>query len=92
MAPRERRENLLFSMAIGKVELMYQCFPKHSYMGTARMKQDKENEKEVKQKRVSIERSKVGMKKEVPIPSYSSGLLFCQGHYSQRSGASSEWQ
>ena len=27
-----------FSMAIGKEELMHECFPKHLHMGTARMK------------------------------------------------------
>ena len=27
-----------FSMAIGNVELIHECFPKHSRMGTARIK------------------------------------------------------
>ena len=31
-------------MAKGIAELMHECFPKHSRMGTARMKQDKEIE------------------------------------------------
>ena len=31
-------------MAIGNEELMLECFPKHSSMGTARMKKDKETE------------------------------------------------
>ena len=35
-------------MAIGNGELMYQCLPKHSHMGTATMKQDKEIDKDVK--------------------------------------------
>ena len=47
-------------MAIGNVELMHECVPKHSRMG--RMKQDKETEVESK-KSVSMERSKVGTKK-----------------------------
>ena len=29
-----------FSMAIRNVELMHECFPKHSCKGTARMKQE----------------------------------------------------
>ena len=29
-------------MAIGNGELMHECFPKYSRMGTVRMKQDKE--------------------------------------------------
>ena len=32
---------LPFSMTIRNVELMHECFPKHSPMGTARMKQAK---------------------------------------------------
>ena len=31
-----RREQVPFSMAIGNVELMRECFPKHPRMGTAR--------------------------------------------------------
>ena len=31
-------------MAIGNVELMQECFPKHFRMGTAWMKEDKETE------------------------------------------------
>ena len=31
-----RREQVPFSMAIGNGELMHECFPKHSRMGTAR--------------------------------------------------------
>ena len=31
-----RREQVLFSMAIGNGELMHECFPKHPRMGTAR--------------------------------------------------------
>ena len=44
-------------MAIGNVELMHKCFPKHSRMGTERMKYDKETERNNK-RGVSIERSK----------------------------------
>ena len=35
-------------MAIGNGELMHECFPKHSHMGTTRMKEDKETDKEGK--------------------------------------------
>ena len=31
-------KNVPFSMAIGNVELMHECFPKHSYMGTRKNK------------------------------------------------------
>ena len=34
----ERKNKVPFSMAIGSEELMHECFPKHSRMGTARMK------------------------------------------------------
>ena len=55
-------------MAIGNVELMHECFLKHSRMGTARMKYDKETEEEAKKRGVSMEEnSKAGIKKkEVP--------------------------
>ena len=32
-------------MGIGNVELMHECFPKHSRMRAARMKQDKKKQK-----------------------------------------------
>ena len=51
-------------MAIEKVELTHECFPKHLRMGTARMKESKETE-EGKQKRVKMERNKIGTQKEV---------------------------
>ena len=50
-------------MAIGNGELMHECFPKHSRMGTVRMKQDKEADEKGKRWGVSMERSKAGMKK-----------------------------
>ena len=41
---KERNEEVPFSMAIRNGELMHECFPKHSRMGTARMKEDNETE------------------------------------------------
>ena len=38
-------------MAIGNGELVHECFPKHSRMGTARMKYDKETDEDGKEKR-----------------------------------------
>ena len=35
---QREKEEVPFSMAIGNRELMHECFPKHSRMGTARMK------------------------------------------------------
>ena len=52
-------------MAIENVELMQEYFPKHSRMGTAKMKLYKETEG--KKRCVSLERSKVDTKeKDVP--------------------------
>ena len=48
-------------MAIGNVELMHECLPKHSRMGTATMKQDEETEGEMRVD--SMERSKTLIKK-----------------------------
>ena len=53
-------------MTIGNVELMHECFPKHSCMGSARMLQDKETE-EVKNRAVGMEEVKrASNKKEAP--------------------------
>ena len=51
---------------------MHECFPKHSSMGTARMKLDKETDKEGKMRGVSIEKSKSDTKKKSRRPNYSS--------------------
>ena len=51
-------------MAIGNGELMHECFPKHSRMGTARMKKDKVTDEEGKKRGVSMERSTAGTKKK----------------------------
>ena len=52
-------------MAIGNGELMHECFPKHSRMGTARMKLDKETGEGGKKRGVSMEKSKAGTKKKM---------------------------
>ena len=48
-------------MAIENSKLMHECFPKHYCIKTARMKKDKDSEKEGKKRYVSME-SQVGMK------------------------------
>ena len=53
-------------MAIGNGELMHECFPKHSGMGTARMKYDKETDEEGNKRDMSMERSNAGTKKISP--------------------------
>ena len=53
-------------MATGNEELMQEYFHKNSRMGTARIKQDKETDKEGKGRSVSMERSEVGTKKRSP--------------------------
>ena len=57
---------VLFSMAIGHGKLMHECSPKHSRMGTARTKEDKETDENGKKRAVSMERSKVGTEKRSP--------------------------
>ena len=46
-----------FSMAMGNTNLVQECFPKHSHMGTTRMKLDKETDYDGKKSGVSMERS-----------------------------------
>ena len=48
------------------MELMHECFPKHSSIGTARMTYDKETDEEGNKRGVSMERSKEGTKKISP--------------------------
>ena len=45
---------------------MNECFPKHSGMGTARMKYDKVTDEQGKKRGVSMERSKAGTEKRSP--------------------------
>ena len=51
-------------MAIGTVELLQEYSPKHSRMGTARMKYDKEIHEEGKKSSVSMLKSRAGMEKK----------------------------
>ena len=37
----EQKNKVPLSMAVGNGELIHECFPKHSQIGTARMKEDK---------------------------------------------------
>ena len=53
-------------MAIGNEKLMHKYFPKYSGMGTAKMKYDKESDKDCKKRAVRL-KSKSGMKKISPI-------------------------
>ena len=43
---------------------MHECFPKHSRMGAARIKKDKETDEDGKMRGVSMEKSKAGAKKK----------------------------
>ena len=54
-------------MAIGHGELMQECFPKHSRMGTARTKSDKEINEEGKKRGLRIESNKKKKKSKRPI-------------------------
>ena len=66
LSQREKKE-APFSMAVGNGELMQECFPKHTRMGTARMKYNKEAE-EGKKKDMSMERSKAAQIKKSQCP------------------------
>ena len=53
---REKME-VPFSMAIRNEELVQECFPKHSPIGTARMKYDEEIKEEGFKRGLSVEKS-----------------------------------
>ena len=55
---KERNEEVSFSMATGNGELMNECFPKHSRMGTARLKQDNRTDEDDKKRGVSTKEKK----------------------------------
>ena len=65
-------------MAIVNVELMQECLPKHSRMGTARMKYDTETNEEGKKRGVSMERSKAGMKQKEVLTTYHNIIKILQ--------------
>ena len=54
--PREKK--VPFSMPIENGELMQECFPNHSRMGTSRIKQDKETDEEGEYGRKQSEQGK----------------------------------
>ena len=56
VSPLKKTKQVPFSMAVGHVELMHECFPKHSGMGTAKMKWDNETEKDGKKRGVSMKK------------------------------------
>ena len=63
---KERKEEVPFSVALGNGELMQECFPKHSRMGTARMKHDNETDEDGQKRGVSMEKSTAGTNKRSP--------------------------
>ena len=84
------KEQVPFSMAIGNGELMQECFPKHSRMGAARMKYDKDEE--AQKRGVSMEISKVGTKERSPaglsLPNQNTILIYIIRYYFKRYGKS----
>ena len=50
-------------MVIRNVKIMHQCFSKHSCMGTARRKSDKDTKQESKKSGINMERSTVDTQK-----------------------------
>ena len=63
---KEINEEIPFSMAIGNGELMHECFPKHSRMGTARMIYANETDEDGQKRGVSMEKSTAGTNKISP--------------------------
>ena len=59
----ERNKEVPISMAIGNWELTHECGPKHSSMGTARLKQDNGTDEDDKKTAVSMEKSGHDQKK-----------------------------
>ena len=53
-------------MAIGKMDVMHECFPEHLRMGIARMRYDKDTEEECTKRRANMEESTAGTKNVVP--------------------------
>ena len=79
-------------MAIGNGEFMHKCFPKHSRMGTARMKKDIGADEEAQKRGASMEVSKVGTKERSPgglsLPNQNTILIYIIRYYFKRYGKS----
>ena len=71
-------------MAIGNGELLHECSPKHSRMGTERMKQEKETEIEGKKRGVFVWKKIQRARKKLRRPNYSSGLQYPWDCYSPK--------
>ena len=71
-------------MAIGSGELMHDCFPKQSQMGTARMKEDNDTDEDCKRRREYGE-SKAGTKERSPdrlsLPNENTILIIIKWYY-----------
>ena len=65
-----RNNATTFNIATANVELMHERFPKHSCMGTAKMKYDKETERKGKKGETSMESSD-GARKNNEAPTAS---------------------
>ena len=65
ISPREKRK-VPFSMGIGNGELMHECFPKHSGMGTVRIKKIKKQTNNVRREEFVWKEAKRARTKEVP--------------------------
>ena len=59
------KKQVPLSMAIGNMELMQECFPKHSRMGAARTKYGKETDEEGNKRRENGKKQSRHEKKEV---------------------------
>ena len=72
-------------MGIGNGKLTHVYFLKHSCMGTARMKEDKETDEEGKTRGVSVERSKAGTKERshngLSLPNQNTIIINIICHY-----------
>ena len=77
-------------MAIGNGELMQECFPKHSRMGTARLKYDNGTDEDDKKRGLSykkkVQRAQTKSPDSLLLPNQNTILINIQCYYFTRYG------
>ena len=73
-------------MAIGNAELLHECFPKHSRMGTAGMKEDNETDEERREYGKSIAGTKARSPVSLSLPNQNKILINVKWYYFKRYG------
>ena len=73
-------------MAMGNGELMHECFPKHSRIGTARMKEDKKRAEERREYGKKVQRARIKSPDGLSLPNQNTILINIKWYYFRTHG------